>query len=178
MDWSSPGSSVHGIFQARILEWAAISFSRWSSWCRDQTCISYIDRRVFYHWATREGLQKNIDEINGLRLLASIKKFKQTNKPKAKFDNWLGILSGRPGPTNTILWQDSIFVKQQRWMTHEICSLDWQEPRDLAEKILTPLSQASCQLSLTRKTFFFPFQFHYRAELVTTLTTSNSLFSW
>ena len=40
MDYSPPGSSVHGIFQARILEWVAISSSRESSWCRDQTCVS------------------------------------------------------------------------------------------------------------------------------------------
>ena len=47
-----PGSSVHGISQARILKWVAISFSRESSWSRDQTFISYIsciDRRVLYH---------------------------------------------------------------------------------------------------------------------------------
>ena len=42
------------ISQARILEWVAISFSRGSSWPRDQTCISWIGRRVLYHWATRE----------------------------------------------------------------------------------------------------------------------------
>ena len=40
MDFSLPGSSVRGIFQARILEWVAISFSRWSFWSRDRTCIS------------------------------------------------------------------------------------------------------------------------------------------
>ena len=40
MDCSRTGSSVHGIFQARILEWVAISFSRGSSLPRDQTCIS------------------------------------------------------------------------------------------------------------------------------------------
>ena len=39
---SLPGSSVHGILQARILEWVAISFSRGSSWPRDQTCIPCI----------------------------------------------------------------------------------------------------------------------------------------
>ena len=38
-DHSPPDSSVHGIFQARILEWVAIFFSRVSSWPRDQTCI-------------------------------------------------------------------------------------------------------------------------------------------
>ena len=42
LDCSPPGSSVHGISQARILEWVAISFSRGSSWPRDQTCISCI----------------------------------------------------------------------------------------------------------------------------------------
>ena len=53
-----PGSSVHGIFQARILEWVAISFSRGSSQARDGaclSCISYIGRRILYHWATWEG---------------------------------------------------------------------------------------------------------------------------
>ena len=39
---SPPSSSVHGIFQARILEWVTISSSRGSSWPRDQTCFSYI----------------------------------------------------------------------------------------------------------------------------------------
>ena len=40
MDCSPPGSSVHGIFQARILEWVGISYSRGSSWPRDGTCTS------------------------------------------------------------------------------------------------------------------------------------------
>ena len=47
MDYSPPGSSVHGILQARVLEWIAISFSRESSWSRDRTCVSCIDRQVF-----------------------------------------------------------------------------------------------------------------------------------
>ena len=42
MDCCPPGSPVHGIFQARILEWFAISFSRGSSWPRDQTQVSCI----------------------------------------------------------------------------------------------------------------------------------------
>ena len=54
MDCSLPGSSVHGILQARILEWVAISFSRGSSWARDQTHVSCIDKWILYHWATRE----------------------------------------------------------------------------------------------------------------------------
>ena len=39
MDYSPPGSSVHGIFHARILEWVAISFSRGPSWPKDQTRV-------------------------------------------------------------------------------------------------------------------------------------------
>ena len=47
MDCSLPGSSVHGISQAKILKWVAISFSRWSSQPRDWTCISCIVGRFF-----------------------------------------------------------------------------------------------------------------------------------
>jgi len=48
MDYSLPGFSVHGILQARILEWGAIPFSR------DQTQVSYITGRFFTVGATRE----------------------------------------------------------------------------------------------------------------------------
>ena len=47
-------ASVHGISQARILEWVAISCSRESSQPRHQTCISYIGRWILYHCATWE----------------------------------------------------------------------------------------------------------------------------
>ena len=48
MDCSLPGSSFHGILQARILEWVTISFSRGSSRLRDQTQVSCIDRQILY----------------------------------------------------------------------------------------------------------------------------------
>ena len=51
MDCTLPGSSVHGISQARILEWAAISFSRTSSQPRHQIHISCTGRQILYHWA-------------------------------------------------------------------------------------------------------------------------------
>ena len=47
VDCSLPGSSIHGILQARILEWVAISFSRGSSRPRDQTQVSLIAGRCF-----------------------------------------------------------------------------------------------------------------------------------
>ena len=56
MDCSPPGSSVHGIFQARILERVAISSSRGSSQSRDQARVSCIAGSFFTIWSTRETL--------------------------------------------------------------------------------------------------------------------------
>ena len=47
MNCNLPGSPVHGVSQARILEWAATSFSMGSFWPRDETCISHTRRWVF-----------------------------------------------------------------------------------------------------------------------------------
>ena len=52
MNCSLPGSSIHGIFQARILEWVAIAFSRGSSQPRDRTRVSCIVGRRFTTWNT------------------------------------------------------------------------------------------------------------------------------
>ena len=54
MNCSPPGSSVHGILQARILEWVNIPFSRGSSWPGKQTRVSCIAGEFFIIWATRE----------------------------------------------------------------------------------------------------------------------------
>ena len=54
MNSSPPGSSVHGILQARILQWVALSFSRGSSRPRDRTCSSCIGTWILYRWATWE----------------------------------------------------------------------------------------------------------------------------
>ena len=54
IDCSIPGSSVHEIFQARILERVANPFPRGSSWLRDWTRVSHIAGRFFTVWVTRE----------------------------------------------------------------------------------------------------------------------------
>ena len=53
MDCKLPGFSIHRIFQARVLEWVAISFSRGSSQPKDRTWVSHIVGRRFTVWATR-----------------------------------------------------------------------------------------------------------------------------
>ena len=77
MDCSPPSSSVHGIFQAIVLEWIAISFSRGSSRPRDPTQVSLIVDRHFTIWATGEVLKHTVinliinmlSEYVGLRYL-------------------------------------------------------------------------------------------------------------
>ena len=69
MDYSTPGSSVHGILQAGILEQTAISFSRVSSQPRGQTQVSCIAGRFFYHLSHQGSPHVNIQPpVNHLRM--------------------------------------------------------------------------------------------------------------
>ena len=65
MDWSPPGSLVHGISQARTPEWVSISYSRGSS-PRDQTWVSCIDGQILYHWVTRAACLAEEDLLNNI----------------------------------------------------------------------------------------------------------------
>ena len=62
MDCNLPGSSVHGILWARILEWVAISFSRGSSWPRDWTRVSCVADIFFTNWATGKSCTFPVDK--------------------------------------------------------------------------------------------------------------------
>ena len=84
---SLPAFSVHGIFQARKLEWVAISYSRGSSQPRDWTHISCIGRRVLYHWASWEAL--------------FLKK-----KKKKEGSIWLVLKSRSPLLLGTFVWNE------------------------------------------------------------------------
>ena len=59
MDCSPPGPFVHGIPQARILEWVAMFLSRGSFWPKDQTHISWTGRQILCHWATWEDFNQS-----------------------------------------------------------------------------------------------------------------------
>ena len=56
LDYCLLGSPSHGILQARIPEWVAISSSRGSSWPSDWACVSCLGRWICYHWATVEAI--------------------------------------------------------------------------------------------------------------------------
>ena len=83
MDCSSPGSSVPGIFLARVLEWVPISYSRGSFWPRDQTRISCIADRFFTIWDTREALSRYINAMKKFTLW----EFKEVPTSATYWDN-------------------------------------------------------------------------------------------
>ena len=71
MDCSLPGSYVHGILQARILEWVAILFSKGSSQPRDRTWVSCITGRFFTIWTTREAHHNREQTYHGTQCTVS-----------------------------------------------------------------------------------------------------------
>ena len=75
MDWSIPGSSIHGILQARVLEWVAIAFSRGSPQPRDQTQVFRIAGRHFTIQATWEAPTYSIHSINSVYMSIPIFRF-------------------------------------------------------------------------------------------------------
>ena len=81
MDCGLPGSSVHGILQASILEWVAIPFSRGSSQPRDRTVVSCITGRFFTIRATWEALLPG----NLLKIMSIHKKLAAISETKQGF---------------------------------------------------------------------------------------------
>ena len=75
MDCSTPGSSVHGILQARIMEWVAMLSSRGSSWPGDPTHVSYTAGRFF----TAEPLNKPLGQVRAM--LRATKVLLEEHKP-------------------------------------------------------------------------------------------------
>ena len=88
MDYSLPGFSVHGILQARILEWIAMPFSRGTSHFRDWTLVSCITSRFFTIWATGKSYcMVGIEQLKDFcDLVVSI--FQSSHIPKA---HWLSL---------------------------------------------------------------------------------------
>ena len=82
MDCRLPGSSVHGIFQAVVLEWIAISFSKGSSQPRDWTQVFHIVDRRFTIWATREVTRKYMRGTSCEMLAGWITSWNKNNQEK------------------------------------------------------------------------------------------------
>ena len=72
MDCNMPGSSIHGIVQARILAWVAIPFSRGCSSPRDQTHVSCTTDIFFAIWATREALAIIVQSLSHVQFFVTL----------------------------------------------------------------------------------------------------------
>ena len=76
--------TVHEIFQARVLEWVAISFSRGSSQPRDRTCVSWIGRQILYHCAIYQ---------QAFTIPAMCQEHEEQKKTRNNYINWLNKYS-------------------------------------------------------------------------------------
>ena len=117
MDCSLPCSSVHGIFQARVLEWVAISFSRGPSRPRDWTRVSRIVSKHFTVWATRE-----VQVINFVSRCCSMMLFNDAVKFFNKIDIFSKLMS-------IFVWACTfVFFKLTHRSTHinsaTVCTLE------------------------------------------------------
>ena len=101
MDCSLPGSSVYGIFQAIVLEWIAISFSRGSSQPRDRTQVSHIIDRCFTVWATREVLSKRSQTQKATPCMIPCMWHSRKGKSKGTENIWMAAKGWRWGLTGT-----------------------------------------------------------------------------
>ena len=111
MDCSSPpGSSVHRILQARILEWVVMPFSRGSSQPRDQTWASHITGRFFTIWATKEAVMYLNNLAKTVQRIFLLSLMQKTRVRGGSSRWWYRIFLKSPHPTDTLNLQ--LCVKQ------------------------------------------------------------------
>ena len=102
MDCGPPGSSVHGILQARVLEWIAIPFSRWSFQPRDLTQVSCIAGRFFTVWAT--GKIHTATSSLLIRVKGNVSKFRDWYQaPHKQLAFWHNIGTSRVVPGHKMI---------------------------------------------------------------------------
>ena len=106
MDCSLSGSSVHGIFQARVLECVAISFSRGSCQPRDWTRVSTSAGRRFTIWATREAIPRSLWDHLNWRKWPDLRQFSFWGRGENPLIDWhKGTESYLSCPNSRHLWR-------------------------------------------------------------------------
>ena len=112
MDGNLPGCSVHGVLQARILEWVAITSSRGSSQPRDRTLVFYascIGRQILYHLSIWEALPKAVDIYKNVKI--SQRQPRQTMAMKRS-------IPIRKDYLRSLLESKDYQIKQTKWDTY------------------------------------------------------------
>ena len=122
--------TVHGILQARILEWVAVPFSRGSSKCRDRTQVSRIAGRFFTSWATREALKKEKRSKKRYALFTFsesnyvdyqlFRQFRGSNTKRVRLNtnfpnawNWGQVVSTFQTSVSSVKWGDKWHLSEQ-----------------------------------------------------------------
>ena len=115
-DCNLPGSSIHGIFQASILEWLVIPFSKGSSRPRDWNWVSCIAGRFFTICATREASKgTNLNRINEGQLKNLASSFKCPQKSPSLY-KWINVLlASRTAVQHTSLRKWKTFYQDELW---------------------------------------------------------------
>ena len=152
MDCSLPGSSIHGIFQAKVLERVAISFSRGSSQPRDQTWVSCTAGRCFTFWATREApVEKNLPAMQETQVWSLHREdpLEEGMAPHSSILAWKILWTGEPGGLQSTgsqrvrhNWEHLLpwnFIR----LTHEtaICKSKWLNIGMLHGFVYSPVSK-------------------------------------
>ena len=107
-DCSLPDSSVHGIFQAIVLEWIAISFSRGSSWSRDRTRVSRIVDRCLTIWATWQVMKVTTNQLSSEHLKSTLQSNMSPKHLRVSTLNWT-LSQMRARITYTRIHSDVLF---------------------------------------------------------------------
>ena len=128
MDCSLPGPFVHGILQARILEWVAIPFSRGSFWLGDRTWVSCTTGRFFTVWATRNWGLKSLNDMikTALRVLGQSQDL--ISYPASSWYSW-PMLPGQspfPGMPQLFTGQKCLAVNVTRSSSQPAMNCSWQ----------------------------------------------------
>ena len=143
MDCSLPGSSIHGIFQARVLEWITISFSRRSSPPRNWSQVSYLAGRHFPFWATREALSKM--SISLTEILLHTRLLHTQSKGR--------IITSAAEDVEKRNFHDIVEVIAVKWHNHS-CKSGWSAPQKLnVESRYDPGISLFCIYAPTLKMF-------------------------
>ena len=121
MDYSPPGSSMHGISQARMLEWVAIPFSRVSSQPRDWTQVCCIASRFFTIGTTRENIIFKLQKIKNeeKKVLKEFRREKHLTYRKNKDKNYI-YLSSETMQARRAKWNIQSFERKNNL---ELCIL-------------------------------------------------------
>ena len=164
MDCSLPGSSVHGISKAKMLQGVAISFFRESSWPRDQTRVFYISgsflhcRQILYYWATKDINYWNIKSVMNWESL------------RTSYLSYLFIFLGLE--LNQIsVWKDILLRERKKFSRFTVVNF-WMSSR---------IDNLSYSLPQVDKIVFFFFFFFAKSDIilvVSQITWDSSTSPW